>query len=80
NTDVAVETDEVAYVEAVWTAPDFRGRGLGGRAVKDLTRRLLGCYRAVCLFAAADKPHLTRFYQRAGYRTLTPYRLLRYQY
>ncbi|HYO64234.1 MAG TPA: GNAT family N-acetyltransferase [Pyrinomonadaceae bacterium] len=79
KTDVAVETDEVAYLEAVWTAPEHRGRGLGGRAVKDLTRRLLGCYRAVCLFAAADKPHLVPFYQRLGYRALGAYRLLRYQ-
>jgi len=79
KTDVAIETDEVAYLEAVWTSPEFRGRGLGGRAINDLSRRLLGCHRAVCLFAAADKPHLTHFYQRLGFRRVAAYRLLRYE-
>jgi len=79
KTDIAVETEEAAYLEAVWTAPDFRGQGLGARAVRELTRRLLTCYRAVCLFADADKPHLLRFYQRLGFRIHSRYRLLRYE-
>ncbi|HEV2761691.1 MAG TPA: GNAT family N-acetyltransferase, partial [Pyrinomonadaceae bacterium] len=78
KTDIAVETDEAAYLEAVWTAPDLRGQGLGARAVGELSRRLLGCYRAVCLFADADKPHLLAFYQRLGFQVHSRYSLLRY--
>lgn len=79
KTDIAVETDETAYLEAVWTAPELRGRGLGANAVGELSRRLLGCYHAVCLFADADKSHLVPFYRRLGFRTHGTYRLLRYE-
>ena len=80
KTDIATETDRGAYLEAVWTAPELRGRGIGGAALRDLCQRLLHHRRVVCLFADALDERLTTFYKRAGFELLTPYRLVRYSH
>lgn len=76
--DIASETDDAVYLEAVWTRPDMRGRGLGRAAVKGVCRSLLKHYRVVCLFADASEQRLVSFYRGIGFHMLAPYRLIRY--
>ncbi|HEY0078330.1 MAG TPA: GNAT family N-acetyltransferase [Pyrinomonadaceae bacterium] len=78
KTDVAAETDKAAYLEAVWTAPDLRGRGIGTAALRDLCQRLLHHRKFVSLFADAQDERATSFYKRVGFEMLAPYRLIRY--
>jgi predicted GNAT family acetyltransferase len=80
KTDIATETDKAAYLEAVWTAPDMRGKGIGSAALRDLCQRLLHHRRVVCLFADASDQRITAFYKHVGFEMLAPYSLIRYSY
>ena len=77
--DVATQTEEAAYLEAIWTRPDLRGRGLGTVALMELCRRLLGAHRAVCLFADAHDARLRSFYRRVGFEPLALYHVVRFR-
>jgi hypothetical protein len=77
--DIIAETDQAAYLEGVWTRPDRRGQGLGSRAMKLLSQRLLRRHYAICLFARSDDPRVFSFYRRLGFEALMPYQLLRFQ-
>jgi RimJ/RimL family protein N-acetyltransferase len=78
KTDIASETEQAVYLEGIWTRPDLRGQGLGTRALRSLCRRLLLRQQVVCLFADAANARVNAFYQRVGFTTLAPYRLIRY--
>lgn len=66
--DVATETDDVCLIEAVWTTPDLRGRGLGSRTLTALCARLLETYPMICLSIGKDRSNLERFYERIGFK------------
>jgi ribosomal protein S18 acetylase RimI-like enzyme len=57
------ETPELAIA----VLPDHRGRGLGGRLLRELLDAAAGRFGAVSLSARAENPAL-RFYERTGFR------------
>ncbi|HEY0006803.1 MAG TPA: GNAT family N-acetyltransferase [Pyrinomonadaceae bacterium] len=76
--DIAAQTDEAAYLEAIWTRPEMRRTGVGSRALRDVCQRLLSQHSVVCLLADAFEDHLITFYQRIGFEVLFRYGLVRY--
>lgn len=68
--DGALEERTLAYVYAVATDKDHRGRGIGSALMEDLHRTLTARgYAGAALVPGA--PGLRRFYQRLGYRDAT---------
>lgn len=78
KTDIASETEQGVYLEGIWMRPDLRGHGLGTHALRSLCRRLLRRRQVVCLFSDAANARVNAFYQRVGFNTVAPYRLIRY--
>ncbi len=66
--DLACETGEMVLIEAVWTTPDLRGHGIGGKALTALCAHLLETYPILCLFLGKNRPDLERFYERIGFK------------
>jgi ribosomal protein S18 acetylase RimI-like enzyme len=54
-----------AELQDIAVDPEHQGRGLGTRLLAAVMAR----YPAIKLMAEAGKPELTRFYERAGFRT-----------
>jgi uncharacterized protein len=71
--DVISETPEVKYVEGVWVAPEYRGRGYGLRCFSQLSRELLAQSGAVTLLVNEKSPGAVSFYRRAGYKLRSQY-------
>jgi ribosomal protein S18 acetylase RimI-like enzyme len=67
------EAKGYAYVDdetpelAIAVAPDHRGRGLGGRLLRELLDAAAGRFGAVSLSVRAENPAL-RLYERTGFR------------
>lgn len=60
-----------AYIQDIVVLPEFRGRGLGARIVRELVEE---CERAGVLWIALiAEPGTTRFYNRLGFQALEGY-------
>ncbi len=66
--DVTSETDDAVLIEAIWTHPDLRGRGIGVKALSTLCSHLLLIYPAVCLCFRKDQSQLKTFYEGIGFK------------
>jgi ribosomal protein S18 acetylase RimI-like enzyme len=71
--DAVTQTPDVAYLEGIWTHPDFRGKGYGLRCLSQLTRALLSESRSVCLIVSADRTTAQSFYLKAGFKPIGHY-------
>lgn len=69
------QSPDGAQIEAVWTAPWRRGRGLARRAVSDVCHALLGQYPRVVLGVAESNHPAIRVYERVGFQLVAPLRL-----
>lgn len=78
KTDVACETERIAYVEGVVTRPDVRGMGVGVRHLASLCRQLLQRNERVCLFVRAGDACAAPLYEKVGFRLHRPYRFIRF--
>ncbi len=67
-----------AQLEAVWTAPERRGKGLATRALTDLSARLLRRLPRVVLGVATVNTPAVRLYERVGFQSAGPLRLVSY--
>jgi uncharacterized protein len=68
KTDIQSETPEVIYLEGVYVAPQWRGRGLGLNCLSLLGRTLLGRVRSVCLLVDEGNGGARSLYQKAGFK------------
>lgn len=66
--DIIAETDQVGYLEGIYVAPEFRGKGLGSACLADLTLHLLNRVENVCLLSNVDFEAAHKSYFKAGYR------------
>lgn len=64
--DIMAETDEVIYLEGVYIAPEYRGRGLGAECLRALMLELLNRVEHVCLLSNTDFKAAHRCFERAG--------------
>jgi len=67
--DVVSLTEETAYLEGVYVSEERRGNGVGPSCLAEVTRRLLGTVRNVCLLSNVDFTGAHKSFQKAGFRT-----------
>ncbi|HEU4617775.1 MAG TPA: GNAT family N-acetyltransferase [Gammaproteobacteria bacterium] len=68
-----------ATIGAVYTPPEFRGRGYASAAVAELSQRLLDAGRRFCtLYADLANPTSNKIYRAVGFRPRTEVVLLRF--
>ena len=65
--DVISLTGEAAYLEGVYVAEEYRGRGIGPKCLSEVTRRLLGIVDNVCMLSNDEMSGAHRAYEKAGY-------------
>lgn len=66
--DIIAETDGVIYLEGVYVAPEYRGKGLCSAYLADLTLRLLDRVENVCLLSNVEFENAHKSYFKAGYK------------
>lgn len=66
--DIIAEASDVIYLEGVYVAPGFRGRGIGSVCLAEVCRRLLGRAIYVCLLSNDETKHAHRSFANAGLR------------
>ncbi|MEJ7622483.1 MAG: GNAT family N-acetyltransferase [Pyrinomonadaceae bacterium] len=66
--DVIAITDQTAYLEGIYTAPAYRGQGIGPRCLSNLTVDLLSDVSNVCMLSNENFDSAHRSFERAGYR------------
>ena len=64
---VSALTADAAQVSGVWTAPEWRNRGVARRALAELCARLLQRAREVCLFVNDGNDPALALYRRLGF-------------
>jgi len=67
--DVIAETDEVIYLEGIYVAEEYRGKGVGPKCLAALTLKLLGRVSNICLLSNVDFGAAHRSFEKAGYKT-----------
>lgn len=71
--DIISDTPEVIYLEGIWVHPQERHKGYGLRCMSQLMQELLPRTEAVCLLVNEDFKEAQAFYQRAGFKMISPY-------
>jgi predicted GNAT family acetyltransferase len=66
-------------VNAVYTAPEYRGQGVGTSSVAALTRFLLRDHRFCVLLTDLSNPVSNSIYQRIGYRPVRDFSLIHFR-
>jgi len=67
-------TPQAVQLQQVWTDPEARGEGNGGRGLRDLIRLLLEQVPTVCLFVRADNEAAIALYDSVGMVHVLDYR------
>jgi predicted GNAT family acetyltransferase len=67
--DIIAETDQVAYLEGIYVAPENRGQGVGSGCLAQLSLDLLERFENICLLSNLDFTNAHKSYHRAGYRS-----------
>jgi ribosomal protein S18 acetylase RimI-like enzyme len=67
-------TPGAVQLQQVWTDPEARRAGNGGRGLRDLLRLLLARVPRVCLFVRADNAPAIRLYDSVGMQHVLDYR------
>ncbi len=66
--DIIAETDEVIYLEGVYVAAEYRGRGIGSRCLSSLSLQLLNGVEHICLLSNVEFESAHMSFQKAGFR------------
>ena len=65
--DIISDTPEVLYLEGVWVSEDKRGNDYGVRCLSELSRKLLGRSRSICMLVNENNKRAQAFYKKCGY-------------
>lgn len=66
--DIIAQTDKVIYLEGIYAAPEYRGRGIGAMCLAELSLRLVSRAESICMLSNIDLPHAHKSFEKAGYR------------
>lgn len=65
--EIVSETEQAAYLEGVWTHPDYRGRSIARTCMNELVHRLTRQKKSVCLIVEPDETAARRIYEQVGF-------------
>ena len=71
--DIISDTEEVTYLEGVWTNEKLRGAGHGINCMSQLAKELLQRTKAITLLVDERNKRAQAFYRKCGFRLLTTY-------
>lgn len=66
--DIIAQTDDVIYLEGIYVAPEFRGKGIGPKCLSVLTVELLGRAANICLLSNVGFHAAHRSFEKAGFK------------
>lgn len=67
--DIAAQTEDVIYLEGIYVAPEFRGRGIGSECLSKLSLMLLEKAEHICLLSNVEFAAAHRTYLKAGFKS-----------
>ncbi len=71
--DIISDTEEVIYLEGVWTNQKLRGSGLGIDCMSQLAKELLQSTKAISLLVDQRNKRAQAFFGKCGFRLVTTY-------
>ncbi|NOT48312.1 MAG: hypothetical protein HOP17_11255 [Acidobacteria bacterium] len=66
--DIIAQTDDVIYLEGVYTGREYRGRGIGSRCLASLSVELVSRVKNICMLSNVDFASAHKSFAKAGYR------------
>ena len=66
--DIIAETDNVIYLEGVYVAPEYRGKGIGSKCLSKLSLDLLDRVEHICMLSNVDFEGAHKSFQKAGFK------------
>ncbi len=66
--DIVAETSDVAYLEGIYVAPEYRGKGISAACLSKLGQRLLERVDNVCLLSNVEFTGAHRSFLKAGFK------------
>ena len=67
--DIIAETDNVIYLEGIYTGHEYRGQGIGSKCLADLSLQLVSRVENICLLSNVDFTHAHKSFAKAGYKS-----------
>ena len=71
--DIISDTEEVIYLEGIWTNEKLRGAGYGISCMSQLAKELLQRTKAISLLVDERNKRAQAFYRKCGFRLLATY-------
>jgi uncharacterized protein len=65
--DIVAETETVIYLEGVYVAPEYRGRGIGSECLSKLSLDLLDRVQHICLLSNVEFTNAHKSFVKAGF-------------
>ncbi|MCY7374411.1 MAG: GNAT family N-acetyltransferase [Pyrinomonadaceae bacterium] len=66
--DIVAETSDVVYLEGIYVAPEYRGKGIGSSCLSKLGQQLLEKVENVCLLTNVEFTGAHRSFVKAGFK------------
>lgn len=66
--DIIAETDNVIYLEGIYVAPEYRGRGVGSRCLSALSLELLNRAEHICMLSNIEFEDAHKSFNKAGFK------------
>jgi len=66
--DIVAETSDVIYLEGIYVAPEYRGRGIGSRCLSNLALQLMERVENICLLSNVELNNAHRSFASAGFK------------
>ncbi len=67
--DIVAQTDDVIYLEGIYVAPEYRGRGIGSECLSKLGAQLLEKAHHICLLSNVKFAPAHKAYLKAGFKS-----------
>jgi len=66
--DIQADTPDVIYLEGIWVNPSDRGKGIGRKCLRQLSRDLLSRTKSVCVLVNEDHERAHTFYRMCNFK------------